>query len=765
MRAVLPLRFLLLCLLTGTAVAESSGLAGTVRDPKGVPIAAVAVTLHSVSGTSSTTTDSAGQFSFAPVPKGALTLTFIARGYAPAERTWSLEHTEPLEIVLHPLRETVLVTAARVETRLDETPGSSLLLSYDDLRAAPALMADDVLRQVPGFTLFRRNSSRFLNPTSQGVSLRGIGASGASRALVLVDGVPLNDPFGGWVYWSRVPRQALASVEVAHGGTSDLYGSDALGGTVQFLTRQPESPAVSLETSYGNQKTPDLSLWTGSRFGRWDAEVNTDLFHSDGYILVPPSQHGTVDTPANAEHAALDLNLGRRVGAAGRIFARGAFFDEYRHNGTIVQTNGTQTGQGVLGFDTQSARVGTVALRFFGTAQSYDQTFSSVSTPDRNSEFLTNRQHVPSQMIGGSAQWSRSAGSHQTFVAGVDADETQGTSLENLFNASGAHTFFNTAGGHQRTVGIFGEDILHLSPSWIMALGMRYDHWRNFDASKVSTKITPSAPPVFTPQLDRTESAFSPRLSVLHHFNHNLALTVSGYRSFRAPTLNELYRSFRVGNVLTVSNDALNAERLTGGEGGLTAKVLGDRLILRGNFFWSDVVNPIANVTINKTPSLTTRQRQNLGRTRSRGVAFDGLYRLSSRVQFSGGYQFVDASVFRFPQDTTLEGNALPQVPHHQFTLQARYWNPRRVMLSVQGRYSGGQFDDDLNQLLLDRYFTVDLFAGRELGHGIEVFGAFENLFNTRYNVSLTPTATTPTRTQGPPILGRVGLRFNFPAR
>ncbi len=760
MRVVLPLRFLLVCLLTGAAWAESSGLAGTVRDPKGAPIAAVAVTLRSVSGTSSTTTDGEGQFSFAPVPKGALTLTFIARGYAPTERAWSLEHTEPLEIVLQPVRETVLVTATRVETRLDETPGSSILLSADDLRAAPALMADDVLRQIPGFTLFRRNSSRFLNPTSQGVSLRGIGASGASRALVLVDGVPLNDPFGGWVYWSRVPRQALASVEVAHGGTSDLYGSDALGGTVQFLTRQPESPAVSIETSYGNEKTPDLSLWTGSRFGRWDAEVNADLFHSNGYILVAPSQRGTVDTPANAEHAALDVDIGYKIGEFGRVFARGSFFDEYRHNGTAIQNNATQTGQGALGFDAHSARAGTVALRLFGTGQSYSQTFSSVSTPARNSEFLTDSQQVPSQMIAGSADWSRSAGRYQTLVAGVDADETLGTSMENLFNFAGAHTFFNTAGGRQRTVGVFGEDILRLSSSWIVAVGVRYDHWRNFDASKVSTKITPPLPPVFTPQLERSESAFSPRLSVLHNFNRHLAATVSGYRAFRAPTLNELYRSFRVGNVLTISNDALTAEHLTGGEGGLTAKALDERLTLRGNFFWSDVVNPIANVTIDKTPALTTRQRQNLGRTRSRGVALDGLYRLSSRVQFSGGYQFVDASVFRFPQDTSLEGNALPEVPHHQFTLQARYWNPRRLMLSVQGRYAGGQFDDDQNLLLLDRYFTVDLFAGRELGHGIEVFGAFENLFNTRYNVNLTPTPT-----QGPPILGRIGLRFNFPAR
>ena len=80
------------------------------------------------------------------------------------------------------------------------------------LAAAPVAL-DDVLRQIPGFTLFRRSGSRTANPTAQGPSLRGIGGSGASRALVLADGVPLNDPFGGWVAWGRVPRLALAQAD------------------------------------------------------------------------------------------------------------------------------------------------------------------------------------------------------------------------------------------------------------------------------------------------------------------------------------------------------------------------------------------------------------------------------------------------------------------------------------------------------------------------------------------------------------------------
>jgi len=635
-----------------------------------------------------------------------------------------------------------------------------VLLAPTDLQSTPALATDDVLRQIPGFILFRRQGSRYANPTSQGVTLRGVGASGAGRALVLVDAVPLNDPFGGWVYWDRVPRESISTAEVVRGGTSSLYGSSALGGVVQLLTRSPEAPAISLEAAYGNQQSPDLSFWTGASKAGWDGTISADLFRSDGYILVPASVRGSVDTPANSAHSTLNANVGRHFGEHGRVFAGGSYFEESRNNGTPIQTNDTQIGQGILGTDTGLGAAGTLAVRFYGSGQSYRQNFSSVAA-SRNSESLTNQQHVPSRQLGGSAQWSRPLGRHQTLVAGVDAQKTTGLSLEDIFSA-GAQTFRNNAGGHQRTVGLFGEDIVNLAAGWILTAGVRYDRWRNFSARRISTSLSPGGTTTTTLYPDRTEDAFSPRLSLLHQLNQHISVSASGYRAFRAPVLNELYRTFTQGNTRTLNNPALRAEHLSGAEGGVSTRFLAEKLNLRGTFFWSQVVNPIANVTLSTSPTLIVRQRQNLGRTQSTGVEFDGTYHVSSAVELSGGYQFVHATVLSFPADpavnASLVGNRLPQVPEHQFTLQARYWNSRRLMLAVQGRYSGSQFDDDLNTLPLDRFFTLDVMAGRELRRGVEVFAAFENLFNQRYNVALTPIAN-----QGPPILARVGIRLNLP--
>ena len=181
----------------------------------------------------------------------------------------------------------------------------------------------------------------------------------------------------------------------------------------------------------------------------------------------------------------------------------------------------------------------------------------------------------------------------------------------------------------------------------------------------------------------------------------NLSLSLSGYRAFRAPTLNELYRSFRQGITVTNSNPMLRAERLTGAEAGLKATALQGKLESRGTVFWGDIVDPVTNVRLRVTPppplqpTLITRQRQNLGRTRSPGAELDGVAHLSSFIEISGGYQYVHAYV----EDSfaALNGKSVPEVPRHQFTWEARYWRPERLMLSVQGRYAGAQYDDDLN--------------------------------------------------------------------
>ena len=730
---------------------------GTVQDSTGAPLPSALVMLRMTGLQRSSKTDSEGKFSLVGVPAASGTLEVSAPGFAVTRIAWSAQSGEvqPLQVRLRPsgADETMVVSAARIPILLSESPGSALFFSEKDLAASPALAIDDALRQAPGFSLFRRSSSRTANPTTMGISLRGLGASGASRALVLDHGVPLLDPFGSWVYWDRVPRAAIQSVEVFRGGSSNLYGSDAMGGVVQFLERQPEAPALSLEGSFGNERTPDFSGWAGTKVAAWTADVSSDLFYTGGYILVPHSQRGVVDTPANSEHGTLNLGIGHQLGNRGLIFARTNLFEESRHNGTLLQSNDTSILEPVLGIDTP-LHDGSVSVRLFGDVQNYHQSFSAVSA-SRSQEFLTDLQHVPAQEVGGDVQWTHTAGHRQTLLAGLDVLETMGASEEQLFS-SGAHTANTLSGGRQRTVGLFGEDIVRLG-HWSIIPAVRFDHWINFNGRSLRTPFVAAQRASMALYPDKTYDAFSPRLSLVRALGRNTSFTISGYRAFRAPTLNELYRSFRLGNVLTQNNSALRPERLTGGEAGLLNSFLDRKLTLRSTFFWSEIVNPVANVTLSQSPTLIIRQRQNLGRTRSRGVEADGTLRVTDSFQFSTGYAYTDATVIRFPADPTLEGLDVPQIPHHQLTAEARYWNPSRLLFSMQGRYVSRQFDDDKNQFPLGSFFILDMMVGRRLWGGVQGFVAAENILDRSYAVGRTPVTTL-----GPPALFRVGLRYDY---
>jgi len=750
-----------LAALSAHGQAAASLVRGVVEDPSGAVIAGARVEFSSGNYHIAAQTNSSGQFQLSiPVTSGKFSTR--AAGFLPIQLPWN--HGLQLKLVLHPQFESdyasqhVLVTATRINTALEDSPADSVTISNDDLASTAPLALDDVLRDVPGFTLFRRSSSRTANPGTQGVSMRGVGASGASRALVLVDDIPLNDPFGGWVYWDRVVRESISDVEVVRGGAdASLYGSTAMGGVIQFRTREPEETAVSAESSWGSENTPELSLFAATRLGPWQGSAATDLFRTNGYIPVPDSLRGTVDSPANSSHELTTLELGRHFGDFSRVFARSSYFSEDRHNGTVIQLNNTHLGDFVTGVNYETKSVGAVSARLFGLFESYYQTFSAVAS-NRDSETLTDQQYVPSQALGGSVQWSRAVGRIQTIVAGFEMREVHG--LSNDIVSVGE----NSSGGRERTTRLFGEDLLQLTPRLIANLSLGYDHWSDFNARLIQIR---SNVPTLTAYPDRTSDALNPRASLLYRIGHGTSLTASGYRAFRAPTLNELYRNFRQGNTLTYGNPALVAERLTGVEAGVRQSLLSDRLSLRTTFFWNDITHAVVNVTLSQTPALITAEKENVDRTLSTGVNLDGEFRLSSTLQFAGGYQFAHAVVSSYTPNPavislnpSLAGNWIPEVPHQQFTLQARYLNPRIMTATVQGTFVGQQFDNDLNTLLLKKFFAVDLYLGRSLGRGLEIFAAAENLFNQRYYTNLNPVPSL-----GPPILARIGLHYQFPRR
>lgn len=635
--------------------------------------------------------------------------------------------------------DTINVTATRTPTRLGDSASSVVVLSREALSTSAAATVDDALRQVPGFSLFRRSGSRTANPTTQGLSLRGIGASGASRALVLDDGIPLNDPFGGWIYWGRVPRAALDRVEIVRGGASDLYGSSALSGVVQFVRRATSPPTIVIDASSGLQQTSSISFYAAGDSGAWGGSLAGDLFTTAGYVLVDRSQRGTVDGRADSRHGALDATLERRFAGDARAFLRGSKYRESRNNGTPLQTNDTTILQLAGGSDSHPFG-GTLLVRAYGSDHDYEQTFSAVAA-DRTSERLTVDQRVPSRSAGGSAQWSAGAlvggGSAHALLIGVEGREVSGASDELQFWSLG--TTAVRADGRQRIGAVFMQDLVALTPKTSLAASLRFDAWRNFDARRDGAALP-----------ERDDGSWSPRVAVVHRVTDRLSLTASGNRAFRAPTLNELYRGFRVGNVVTLANQSLGPERLSAFEIGARMETLDRHASLRTTLFWMTTSDAIANVTRSITPSVITRQRQNVGGSRSRGAEIEGELRPGRQWRVSAGYLLADSIV----TSGQLEGKRLPQVPRHQATLQGAF-SQEPLTVALAARWSGSQFDDDLNQFPLRGYFVADAFGSYRIGSRMSLTLAGENLFDRRIEVSATPVVTL-----GQPRAWRIGVRY-----
>jgi len=647
------------------------------------------------------------------------------------------------------IREEVTVTATRVETNAGETPLSVSVIprSKIDSAAAPAL--DDVLRQTAGFSIFRRSSSRNANPTTQGVSLRGVGATGASRSGVFLDGVPLNDSFGGWVQWGRVLPSSVETVEILRGGASSLYGDASLSGAINIQPREANERLNAAADIFGGmQGTAAGSLFVGSRLEKWLFGLDLGSFQTRGYRPVDEDVRGPVDVFSGVRNNAFSARLERSISQNFTVFFRPSYFGEVRTNGTGLQTNRTHIRQVAVGGDLRADR-GSFDLRFraFGGDQVYDQIFSVVNA-SRSAETLNRIQRVPADIAGFSVQTSAVYRQH-TFLAGIEARRVRGASDE-IGYANNAATTAVGAGGRQRTVGIFFQDIVRLGERAVIAGSIRYDSWTNARAFNLSRTIA-TGTTVVSAFPDREEDAVSPQFSALYRISDSISIFAGASRSFRSPTLNELYRAFRVGSVLTTANENLRAERSSNAEGGIGYNA--KRFSFRANVFYASIGQAIANVTLSVTPTLITRQRQNAGRTRSAGVEVEGNTSIG-RVLFTGSYQFADSVVTEFASNPSLIGLRTPQIPKHQASLQARLpagkWD-----LAVQTRASSEQFDDDLNQFRLEPYFQADVFIARKLGRSAQLYAAVENVFNSRYSIG-----RTPIRTVSSPVGLRVGIRL-----
>jgi outer membrane receptor protein involved in Fe transport len=590
-----------------------------------------------------------------------------------------------------------------------ESPASITTLGALEIAKVPGVNIDDRLKMVPGFSGFRRSSSIVANPTTQGVSLRGLGSSGASRTLVLWDGVPLNDPFGGWLYWTRIPSEEIDRVEVSRGATTSLFGDRTMSGSVALFTRPAQPWRFNLGLEGGNRGTLMPSAGVSHVVKKLGVSAFFRAFDTDGYLIVPGERAGRIDTPANVRFASgatkLDYATDRQ-----RISLKIDILAEERANGTPLQRNSTGLGTLSGNYSRDFGAVSTNLIAYH-SRQQYHQSFSALAA-DRNSERLTSLQDVPSTAWGGGA-FLKARPARLNWTIGADAQHVDGTSFERVIP-----TGLRVGGGQQTQRGIFGQGDAKLGPVQVF-FGSRGQF-----AGKAGNFFAPNG-----------------GLAVGKSF---WRLRASAYRSFRAPTLNELYREFRAGNAVTQANDLLQPEKLWGVEAG--GELRGETWRLGGTLFHKEVDGVIANVTLVNTPAQIIRQRRNAAAATVRGMEAD-LEKRWRQFRWEASYLYADS------QFST--GVLLPQVPKHQGSAQMTY-SRKSTLVTFGLRSSSLQFEDDRNTLVLPGFAVLQITARQELPiRGLSATLAVENLTDRRIFTGFTPFPQT-----GAPLLWRAGLRW-----
>jgi outer membrane receptor protein involved in Fe transport len=762
------------------STAES--VTGTVRDGAGLAVAGATVVVRSASGAETRGVSGPdGRFSIATSATGPVTVIVRATGFAEArEAIASGAPRTDVTVMLAPasIAEAVTVTPTRSEQRMSETPASVNLIDRQQIRASSAVVADDILRQAPTFSLFRRTSSLSSHPTAQGVSLRGIGPSGVSRTLVLLDGIPFNDPFGGWVYWTRVPIESADRIEMVDGSTSSLYGNYAMGGVINIVTAQPTRRTVESRLQFGNLNTPRFDVRASDVYGKLGVVVEGSAFDTDGYPIVAANERGAVDTKASVLFRNANVGLQYDVNDRVQANVRVGYFHEERNNGKVSTINGAPEANDTTwktvsgGVHARMAGGGDVQASLFGDIEDFHSNFLAVpaATPARSIGRMTLNQTVPTKGFGGMTQWSRAFGARHAVSAGLDWRQVRGDSQEDGLDATFGTTvtLHRVSGGRQRSVGFFAQDIISVSNRLTVTLSARADHWRNYDGHNLENNV-PSGTPTANNQpslADRSDSAVSPRAAALYHVTNRVSVWGSVGTGFRAPTLNELYRQFRVGTVLTLANNQLGPERLVGGEAGVRFEPTRN-ITARVTWFDNQVKDPVSNVTLTTAGANVTQQRQNLGRTEIWGVQNDVEYRIGASWRVTAGYLYNHATVTENPANTTLVGKFLPQVPTHRGSVQVAYSNPRIANLSLDVQALGSQFDDDQNTRVvpgytdagLPKYAIVSFQASRAVSRNFELFLGAQNLLNQTYYVGTLPT------TIGSPRMVNAGVRVKVGGR
>lgn len=612
----------------------------------------------------------------------------------------------------------IIVTGAGLPLPPGTPAYGSVVIDRQRLEDSASGRIESVLGDVAGFQQFRRSDSRSANPSAQGATLRALGGNASSRTLVLLDGVPMADPFFGYIPFSALVPDRLSVVRVTRGGGVGAFGAGAVAGTIELASATKDQlPLFSGSAFYGSRDatelsaslSPDLGGGLVSLSGRWD--------RGDGFQTTPKDQRVAATVPAAYDGWSTNLRAVAPLSATSELQFRATLFEDHR---TLRFRGADSTSEG------QDASIRYISRgRWQVDALAYVQArnFSNIVISSSSFRKSLDQRNTPSTGIGGKLELRPPVGADHVLRLGVDSRYASGDMFEDAYNANVAanpRTFLRHAGGEQLTVGAFAEDDWTIG-RLILTGGVRADRWSIRNGFFREASATGGAP-TGTDFADRSDWQFSGRAGAVFHASDAVALRAAGYTGFRLPTLNELYRPFVVFPITTRANAALTPEKLKGVEAGIDlTPVTG--VTLSATAFYNRLDDAIANVTL----SPTVRQRRNVNAIVAKGVELTaagraGDFALSASYAYS--HSTVDAPGNAF------DGFTPAQSPRHAASATLAWEPAQGPQLSATLRYVARQYEDDLQSDVLPDALTVDAIARLPLVQGVTLVARGENLFD-----------------------------------
>ena len=622
--------------------------------------------------------------------------------------------------------EIVIVAPSLGEAARDDAYATERL---DPTRAANAPRLDEALAASPSASLFRRSSSLVANASIQGASLRAIAPSGAGRALVTLEGAPLNDPFGGWVIWSAIPNETIGAIDIVRGAGAGPYGAGALTGVIAL--REAPAPSAA-HLTYGERGYGRASgAWSG---GAFTFALGGERFEGD---IPVRAGRGAADVRADFESFAASA---RWLGAIadGAASVRLGLYDERRGAGIVgAESRARGAHLSAAYAQNESAR----GWRVQGWAARTDFANSSVAiAADRNTATPAAEQYeTPALGLGANIAY-RARHENFEWEIGADARYAEGESRERFRNLGAGFTRGRIAGGANVVAGGYLEASHERGP-WLFAGGVRADYSAAFDARRYEYDLATGAPTLSEAPADSDEIVPSARFGARRDLGA-VDLRGAAYAGFRPPTLNELHRPFRVANDVTEANAALQSERLTGVELGVDGEGWSATL------FYNRLDDAIGNVTLGVGPGTfprvgvlpaggAYRQRQNLGRIEAWGLEADASWRFGA-VDLRAALAATDAEVTRAPAAPQLVGLKPAQAPEFTATLGALWRIDPRWSLALDARWESARWEDDQNTRRLSAALNADARLSWRVSERAALELAVENLFDNDIEVGET---------------------------